>query len=444
MSDIAISVENVSKMYRLGNYGTNTLGDDITRWWANVRGKEDPFSKIAEANDRSTKADSDYVWSLKDVSFEVKQGQAVGIIGKNGAGKSTLLKILSRITTPTSGNIRVNGRMSSLLEVGTGFNPELTGRENAYMNGAILGMNRKEVASKLDQIIDFSGVEGYIDTPVKRYSSGMYVRLAFAVAAHLNTEILILDEVLAVGDVEFQKKCLEKMEQICYKEGKTIVFVSHAMHTIERMCSDVFYLKNGEMHMQGKTQDIMPLYMRDQYAREKVEIIEEINEETEELVEEEKVEILRGGNGKVLVEELVFLNHEGKVTTTFVAGESFTLKARYKAINYEGSKIRNMIFGFPFFNMQDIFVTALNNKMANYQFDDMPLEGEITVNIKKLPLMYGTFTMRVNLLVDQELSDQYIKGIELNVLEGDYYGSGFTNVFGRQGMYLEQEWELNK
>lgn len=435
MSEIAISVENVSKMYRLGNYGTNTLGDDITRWWANVRGKEDPFSKIAETNDRSTKADSDYVWSLKDVSFEVKQGEAVGIIGKNGAGKSTLLKILSRITAPTSGNIRVNGRMSSLLEVGTGFNPELTGRENAYMNGAILGMNRKEVASKLDQIIDFSGVEGYIDTPVKRYSSGMYVRLAFAVAAHLNTEILILDEVLSVGDVEFQKKCLDKMEQICYKEGKTIVFVSHAMNTIERMCSEVFYLKNGEMYMQGKTQEIMPLYMRDQYAREKIEVKEELEEEVIK-------EVLRGGNGKVLVEELVFLNQNGTPTTTFTSGESFTLKAKYKAVNYEGSKIKNMNFGFPFFNMQDVFVTALNNKMANYHFDNMPLEGEITVHVNKIPLMFGTFTMRVNLVVDQELSDQYIKGIELNVLEGDFYGSGYTNAFGRQGLYIDQTWSF--
>jgi lipopolysaccharide transport system ATP-binding protein len=441
MSDIAISVENVSKMYRLGNYGTNTLGDDITRWWANVRGKEDPFSKIAETNDRSTKADSDYVWSLKDVSFEVKQGQTVGIIGKNGAGKSTLLKILSRITAPTSGNIRVNGRMSSLLEVGTGFNPELTGRENAYMNGAILGMNRKEVASKLDQIIDFSGVEGYIDTPVKRYSSGMYVRLAFAVAAHLNTEILILDEVLSVGDVEFQKKCLDKMEQICYKEGKTIVFVSHAMNTIERMCSEIFYLKNGEMHMQGKTQDILPLYMRDQYAREKVEIEEEIEEDKEEEIVEEKVEILRAGNGKVLVEELVFLNQEGKNTTTFNSGESITIKAKYKAINYEGTNIKSLVLGLPIFNAQDLFVTALNNKMAFKEFKEMPLEGEISVFIDKLPLMYGSYYIKVNLQIDHELSDMHVKKTEFYVQENDFYGSGYANVFGRQGVYINQVWK---
>jgi lipopolysaccharide transport system ATP-binding protein len=296
MSDIAISVENVSKMYRLGNYGTNTLGDDITRWWANVRGKEDPFSKIAETNDRSKKMDSKFVWSLNDVSFEVKKGEALGILGRNGAGKSTLLKILSRITTPTSGNIKIDGRVASLLEVGTGFNPELTGRENAYMNGAILGMNRKEVASKLDQIIDFSGVEGYIDTPVKRYSSGMFVRLAFSVAAHLNTEILILDEVLSVGDTEFQRKCANKIETICKNEGKTIIFVSHALPVVERLCNKAIYLKSGELVNDGYTDDIVPIYLKDikqlDLQKEiKVEIVEEETEEETEEVAEIPIEV---------------------------------------------------------------------------------------------------------------------------------------------------------
>ena len=245
MSDLAIKVENVSKLYRLGDVGTGTLGEDITRFWAQLRGKEDPFSKIANANDRSQKSNSDYVWSLRDIDFEVKKGDAVGIIGRNGAGKSTLLKVLSRITAPTTGRVRVDGRVASLLEVGTGFSPDLTGRQNIYMNGAILGMTRAEVSAKMDEIIDFSGVEGYIDTPVKRYSSGMYVRLAFAVAAHLDPEIMIVDEVLAVGDAEFQKKCLGKMESVNKGEGRTVLFVSHSMTAIQALCKSAIFLKNG-------------------------------------------------------------------------------------------------------------------------------------------------------------------------------------------------------
>src|ERR1035437_338096 len=214
MSNTVIKVENLGKQYRLGQVGTGTISHDLNRWWSKVRGKEDPYLKIGETNDRATKGESDLVWALKDINFEVKQGEVLGIIGKNGAGKSTLLKILSRVTGPTVGDIKVKGRIASLLEVGTGFHPDLSGRENIFLNGAILGMTKQEIKSKFDEIVDFSGVERYIDTPVKRYSSGMYVRLAFAVAAHLEPEILIVDEVLAVGDAEFQKKCLGKMKDV--------------------------------------------------------------------------------------------------------------------------------------------------------------------------------------------------------------------------------------
>ena len=215
MSKPVIHVENLSKAYQIGQIGTGTISRDIERFWlTKILGKEDPFLKIGEINDRSSKGDSDIVWSLKDINFEINQGDAVGIIGKNGAGKSTLLKLLSRVTSPTTGEIKVKGRIASLLEVGTGFHPELSGRENIFLNGAILGMRKKEITRKLDEIIDFSGVERYVDTPVKRYSSGMTVRLAFAVAAHLEPEILVIDEVLAVGDVDFQKKAIGKMNQI--------------------------------------------------------------------------------------------------------------------------------------------------------------------------------------------------------------------------------------
>src|SRR5690606_32106039 len=230
-----LKVENLSKQYRLGKVGTGTVSHDLNRWWAKVRGKEDPFLKVGDINDRSTKGESEYVWALRDISFEVEQGQAIGIIGRNGAGKSTLLKLLSRVTKPTTGTIHYKGRIASLLEVGTGFHPEMTGRENIYLNGAILGMTRKEITRKFDEIVDFAGVERYIDTPVKRYSSGMYVRLAFAVAAHLESEILIVDEVLAVGDAEFQKKCLGKMSDVTKGEGRTVLFVSHNMAMVQKL-----------------------------------------------------------------------------------------------------------------------------------------------------------------------------------------------------------------
>ncbi|WP_217706924.1 ABC transporter ATP-binding protein [Pedobacter ghigonis] len=251
MHNIAIKVENLSKAYQLGQIGTGTIGRDVERWYARVRGKEDPFLTIGEGNDQYTKSETNIVWSLKDISFEIEQGSAVGIIGRNGAGKSTLLKILSKITAPTTGRISGKGRIASLLEVGTGFHPELSGRENIFLNGTILGMRKKEIQRKLAEIIDFAGIERYIDTPVKRYSSGMYVRLAFAVAAHLESEILIVDEVLAVGDAEFQKKCLGKMGEVSKGEGRTVLFVSHNMGAINQLCNDVLLLENGKMTFNG-------------------------------------------------------------------------------------------------------------------------------------------------------------------------------------------------
>jgi lipopolysaccharide transport system ATP-binding protein len=257
----AIKVENLSKIYRLGEIGTGTISRDIERFVkTKILKQEDPFLKIGETNDRSTKGVSDIVYSLKDINFEIEQGDAVGIIGRNGAGKSTLLKILSRVTSPTTGKINIKGRVASLLEVGTGFHPELTGRENIYLNGAILGMRKREIDRKLDEIIEFSGVERYIDTPVKRYSSGMYVRLAFAVAAHLESEILIVDEVLAVGDAEFQKKCLGKMGEVSKGEGRTVLFVSHNMGAVKSLCNNGILLKDSQLVFFEKIDKIVDKY----------------------------------------------------------------------------------------------------------------------------------------------------------------------------------------
>ncbi len=259
---LALKAENISKQYRLGQVGTGTLSHDLNRFWHKVRGKEDPYLKIGEANDRATKGDSEYVWSLRNVDFELEQGDAVGIIGRNGAGKSTLLKLLSKVTKPTTGKIYTQGRIASLLEVGTGFHPEMTGRENVYLNGAILGMTRKEITRKFDEIVNFSGVERYIDTPVKRYSSGMYVRLAFAVAAHLESEILIVDEVLAVGDSEFQKKCLGKMGDVTRGEGRTVLFVSHNITAIKELCNNALLLDKGQLITTGEVNKCIIEYQK--------------------------------------------------------------------------------------------------------------------------------------------------------------------------------------
>jgi lipopolysaccharide transport system ATP-binding protein len=262
MSDTAIVFENISKQYRLGNIGTGTLSHDLKRWWTvSVRGKEDPYLQIGQTNDRSTLGTSDYVWALRSIDFEVKQGEVLGIIGKNGAGKSTLLKILSRVTTPTTGKITAHGRIASLLEVGTGFHPEMTGRENIYMNGSIMGMTKTEIRRKFDEIVDFAGVERYIETPVKRYSSGMLVRLGFAIAAHLEPEILVLDEVLAVGDAEFQKKALGKVQNVSSVEGRTVLFVSHNMQAISTLCTRVILIDKGYILQDDETSKVVRNYL---------------------------------------------------------------------------------------------------------------------------------------------------------------------------------------
>ncbi|MFH6994860.1 polysaccharide ABC transporter ATP-binding protein [Flavobacterium sp. FlaQc-48] len=258
--DIILKAENISKQYRLGQVGTGTLSHDINRWWHKIRGKESPYLKIGDINDRSTKGNLDYVWALKDINFEVERGEVLGIIGKNGAGKSTLLKILSKVTAPTTGSIKSRGRIASLLEVGTGFNGEMTGRENIYLNGAILGMTKKEISSKLDEIIEFSGCIRYIDTPVKRYSSGMTVRLAFAVAAFLEPEILVIDEVLAVGDAEFQKKAIGKMQNISREGGRTVLFVSHNMAAVKSLCTRGIVMENGFVSFDGNIDQALDIY----------------------------------------------------------------------------------------------------------------------------------------------------------------------------------------
>lgn len=275
MSEIAIQFDHIGKLYQLGLVGTGTLSHDLNRWWKTVvLRKEDPYLKIGETNDRAKKGKSEFVWALRDITFDVNQGDVVGIIGKNGAGKSTLLKLLSRVTSPTVGAIRAKGRIASLLEVGTGFHPELTGRENIYMNGSIMGMTRHEIKRKLDEIVDFAGVERYLDTPVKRYSSGMTVRLGFAVAAFLEPEILVVDEVLAVGDAEFQKKAIGKMQDVSKGEGRTVLFVSHNMGSMQRLCKRGVLLEDGKIKYMGSISETIKTYQSNQIIQQSFEGID--------------------------------------------------------------------------------------------------------------------------------------------------------------------------
>lgn len=327
--NIVLDVENVSKQYRLGEVGTGTLQHDIKRWWANVRGKEDPFLKIGESNDRTQKGESDYVWALKDIDFQIEQGQAVGIIGRNGAGKSTLLKLLSRVTKPTTGSIKYKGRIASLLEVGTGFHPEMTGKENIYLNGAILGMTRREITRKFDEIVAFAGVERYIDTPVKRYSSGMYVRLAFAVAAHLESEILIVDEVLAVGDAEFQKKCLGKMGDVTKNEGRTVLFVSHNMGSVRQLCNYGLVLENGSVNFKGLINESINVYNSNTIKNKEYHYLNNSN------------------NGSSKVREMFISNSQGyRVTTIDSLVDKYYLNITFDILDSYGlnfgSTIHNM------------------------------------------------------------------------------------------------------
>lgn len=367
-----MKAENVSKQYRLGQVGTGTLSHDINRWWHQIRGKEDPYLKIGDTNDRSTKGSSDYVWALQDINFEVERGEVLGIIGKNGAGKSTLLKILSKVTAPTTGSIKSRGRIASLLEVGTGFNGEMTGRENIYLNGAILGMTKKEITSKLDEIIAFSGCERYIDTPVKRYSSGMTVRLAFAVAAFLEPEILVIDEVLAVGDAEFQKKAIGKMQDISKGEGRTVLFVSHNMAAIQKLCTQCILLQNGKFIMQGNTENIIQYYL----------------EQSQENKSEYLLDTTISKNKQVYAVDLKIQDLEGNSMTEVPVGKSWRLKLNFTV----NEKIDNLIVAI---GITDIHETAISSSWSLPQildsgnYDAFFLEETIKFNPGKYKILIG-------------------------------------------------------
>lgn len=412
--NIVIKAENISKQYRLGQVGTGTITHDLNRFWHKIRGKEDPYLKIGEANDRTTKGNSDYVWSLQDINFEIEQGDAVGIIGRNGAGKSTLLKLLSRVTKPTTGSIYTKGRIASLLEVGTGFHPEMTGRENIYLNGAILGMTRKEITRKFDEIVDFSGVERYVDTPVKRYSSGMYVRLAFAVAAHLESEILIVDEVLAVGDAEFQKKCLGKMGDVSKGEGRTILFVSHQMAAIQTLCNKGILLENGYSKLSGEMGKVIASYLSSNNINSK--------------------EIIPNTNNTAYLKGLqIFSNGKPGV----ICGAEVTFE--FQIISKE--KLDNIIVGIGINDTMGIRVATPFSHHFNKSFSLDIGENIIRCSVPKFPLRLGIYQLEVYIGTTEKAIDYYDKGFNFEIEAFDEKFSKIEQGSEYGNIILEQNWK---
>jgi lipopolysaccharide transport system ATP-binding protein len=420
-----IKVESISKLYKLGKVSSKTIKDDLRIAWANMLGKENPFFSKGVENERTDSGGGDYVWALKDINFEVKQGEVLGIIGKNGAGKSTLLKILSRVTSPTKGRIQVKGRIASLLEVGTGFHPDLSGRENIFLNGAILGMTQREVKLKLDEIVAFSGVEKYIDTPVKRYSSGMYVRLAFAVAAHLEPEILIIDEVLAVGDAEFQKKCLGKMKDVS-GQGRTVLFVSHNMGAVQNLCSSVVVMKNGKIHF-PKMETSQGISHFNQMMMEKTETL--LNERID-----------RSGSGLLRFQGLDWLDGNKKPINNPICGSDVYIQLIIK----NQRVLRNVTVSIGVNNLNGDSVALFSTKLTNSPFELSAGESFLYCKIDNFPISPGMYLINLYAESDGEILDWVQESNLVEVESGDFYGTGQSIPLTHQSVCIKHIWGKNK
>ncbi|WP_052323756.1 polysaccharide ABC transporter ATP-binding protein [Flavihumibacter sp. ZG627] len=395
MSREMIMVENLSKLYKLGEINTGSLSHDLQRVLVRLSGKEDPYRKLAEVNDRKAMPANGYVWSLKDVGFSVNEGEVFGIIGKNGAGKSTLLKLMSKITKPTTGTINVDGRVASLLEVGTGFHPDLSGRENIFLNGAILGMRKQEIKLRFDEIVEFSGIEKYLDTPVKRYSSGMFVRLAFAVAAHLEPEILIIDEVLAVGDAEFQKKCIAKMGDIARQDGRTILFVSHNVSAVKQLCNKAMLLENGMVKALGDVNEVLETYQGN-------------NQDTESGIRSSIPENLPGHFTRWWLS-----GQSAKGEHTCYTREHFRLNISFQCFE----KIRNAEMQFMLrYDDDQVLLHSSSSDFAGQIFDLEP--GTHTLSFElALPIRRGHYELETGLWANNRWIDRWISSTKLVVLD---------------------------
>lgn len=428
MSDTVIRVEGLGKKYIIGHQQEReryvALRDVIARGTRSLVRAVNPWKRRQQV----PSPEREEFWALKDVSFEVKRGDRVGIIGRNGAGKSTLLKILSRITEPTEGRVYIRGRVASLLEVGTGFHPELTGRENIYLNGAILGMSKGEIRRKFDEIVAFAEVERFLDTPVKRYSSGMYVRLAFAVAAHLEPEILVVDEVLAVGDAQFQKKCLGKMEDVAEKEGRTVLFVSHNMAAVEKLCSRSVLLKSGQVVFDDKTKSTIKQYLRD---------LENISQKTT------IASLRRSGNGNVILTSFSIEDQFGNTLVAAASGEDLVLVFGYEID--QRSRSKNISLGFSLHNMMGETISILYSDYTGVMFNPISKAGKIKFLIPRFPFSQGRYYVGVRILANG-LEADWPKGFvgTIDVEAGDFYGNGMLTHSGIGSILLDGQWKLDE
>ena len=427
MSEIVISVKNLSKQYRLGLVGTGTLSHDLNRWWHKVRGKEDPYLKIGEVNRKDKKGESDYVWALRDINFTVQKGEILGIIGGNGAGKSTLLKILSQVTGPTLGEYKAKGRMASLLEVGTGFHLELSGRENIYLNGTILGMKKDEITDKLEEIISFSGIERYIDTPVKRYSSGMKVRLAFAVAAHLEPEILIVDEVLAVGDISFQQKAIGKMQEVSQSGQRTVLFVSHDMEAISRLCSRAIVMHDGQIFFNGPTPEAIKAYSNQMIAQATTGLLAERTD--------------RKGLGQIQFKNIWIEDEKHTPIQLAQIGEPLTICVIVKTTIPETRTISAGI-GIRQKNGAEVSMLSSWTKGTLLEIDK---EKVIQFKIDKVTMPEGDYILDLfmeNGTMGNVIQDHVLNAYHLKVFGKDFYKSGQVASSFKYKIYLDFEQEL--
>lgn len=424
MSD-AIRIEDLSKQYRLGQIGTGTLSHDLNRWWARMRGKEDPYSKVGQVNRRAQAASGEYVWALKDINLTIDRGEVVGFVGANGAGKSTLLKLISRITSPTTGVVKARGRIASLLEVGTGMHPEMTARENIFLNGAILGMRRSEIRRKLDDIVDFAGCRMFTDTPVKRFSSGMRVRLGFAVAAFLEPEILIVDEVLAVGDAEFQDRCIGKMQEISSEGNRTILFVSHNMTSIENLCSRCVWLSEGMTAMSGKTEDVITAYLRAMRDTSDTPLSERTNRTGEGRIRFSDVCVTDGSTGDEQVrignplKVKIWLNAVGGMSDLRASEIAMTITDR------NGSR-----------------VTTLSSRFGNSSTQITGESGCLTFHAPELLLAEGRYGFNLWVGTAGRVEDFVVDAGHISVVDGNYFENGQKTQSSKHGNYVTpHSWE---
>lgn len=424
MNNIAIKVENLGKAYRIGlketkhENLTGALKAAILKPFKN-------FKRISNLKKFGNEEEQDIFWANRNINFTVHKGEVLGIIGKNGAGKSTLLKLLSRITDPTEGRIELHGKVASLLEVGTGFNPELTGGENIYLNGTILGLTRKEIKDRYDQIVAFSGIEKFMETPVKRYSSGMKVRLAFAVAAHLDPEILIIDEVLAVGDAEFQKKCLGKMEEVAGREGRTVLFVSHDMAAVKKLCTRAILLEAGKITVEGTPTEVVDYYLK--------------NASGVELNTNSLSSSGRKGSGKFIITNLQFLNSKMEPVRVLETGMDLNIRLSYETTEKSPNPVINLIIRN---NLQQELVNFLSRDSYMGTIT-LQAKGEVILKVPKLPLLPGRYTLDCNLKFDTEITDMLEGVAVLDVEKGDFYGTGKIIDAMKNGLLVDHKWEVN-